>query len=212
MQSEAANSVDSKRSGSSRSDQQHSLEKLDDDEHDIGRIALEFVDGDSVTYSEYPSTYYTFSAKERLMLIFVENFRREFMAAHPARKPLVLAIPNECGLQKFVSTTIRPTSFLFYELIDSWDGPARFVADFVKYQPLEDQLQLVSVIKIKSNKYDSSFLFGKILLNSFSFNIYTFITWVVVCLFVSLHFFTCFSYLFLFFKCFFFSSFFLSLI
>lgn len=143
LKNEVIKSVDSKES-SSRSDKEYSFENLCDGKNDLGRISLEFLDADPVKYSEYPSTYYTFSAKERLMLIFVEHFRREFIAAHPERRRLVLAVPNECGIQKFVSTTIRPTSFLFNELIDSWEGPAQFVADFIKFEPLEDQLQLVS--------------------------------------------------------------------
>lgn len=147
---EIAKEVDEKSNAGSKESSIHSdkpnssLENLSDDGNDIGKIHLEFRDADPVKYSEYPSTYSTFCAKERLMLMYVEYFRRQFIATHPDRKSLVLAIPNECGIQKFVSTTIRPTSFLFCELIDCWDGPARFVADFIKYEPLEDQLQLVS--------------------------------------------------------------------
>lgn len=121
-----------------------SLENAIQAKNDIGRISLEFTDADSEKYGDYPSSYYTFSAKERLLLLFTENFRRQFINFYPDRNRLVLAVPNECGIQKFVSTTVRPTSFLFYEFIDCWDGPARFVADFIKFEPLEDQLKLVS--------------------------------------------------------------------
>lgn len=150
-----------------------SLENVIAAENDIGQISLEFADAE---YSDCPSSYYTFSAKERLLLIFAENFRRQFISTYPDRNRLVLAIPNECGIQKFVSTTVRPTSFLFHELIDCWDGPARFVADFIKYEPLEDQLQLVSRRNQKPIKIHNFFLFGKILLNSFFIYIYTSIT------------------------------------
>lgn len=138
------NIVGSKESSIHSDKPNSNFDNLDDDANDIGKISLEFCDADPAKYSEYPSSYYTFSAKERLMLIFVEYFRRQFIGTHPDRKRLVLAIPNECDIQKFVSTTLRPTSFLFCELIDCWDGPARFVSDFIKYEPLEDQLQLVS--------------------------------------------------------------------
>lgn len=121
-----------------------SLENDISSPNNAGRISLEFIDGDSDTYGRYPSSYYTFSAKERLMLIFTENFRRQFIATYPTREPLVLAIPNECGIQKFVSTTVRPTSFLFHELIDCWEGPAQFVCDFMTYAPLDNPLELVS--------------------------------------------------------------------
>lgn len=146
---EVDDSVGSRKSSIQSDKHGSSLENLSDDGNDIGKISLEFIDADPVKYSEYPSTYHTYSAKERLMLIFVEYFRRQYIATCPDRKRLVLAIQNECDIQKFVSTTIRPTSFLFYELIDCWNGPARFVADFINYEPLEDQLQLVSQVKTK---------------------------------------------------------------
>lgn len=113
-------------------------------EKDTGRISLAFIDGDPNENSEYPLTYYSFSAKERLLLIFTENFRRQFIYDFPNRKPIVLAIPNECEIQKFVSTTIRPSVFLYPELIDDWQGIAQFVADFIIYEPLDDPIQLVS--------------------------------------------------------------------
>lgn len=125
-------------------DNNSELENVLDSKNDVGRISLEFIDADATQYNEYPDTYYTFSARERLLLIFTENFRRQFIIAYPERKQLVLAISNECGIQKFVSTTVRSTSSLFRELIDCWQGPAQFVADFITYEPLEDPLQLVN--------------------------------------------------------------------
>lgn len=164
------------------------IENVLDAKNDIGRISLEFIDADAKDYSEYPDTYYTFSARERFLLIYTETFRRKFVSNHPERKPLVLAIPNECAIQKFVSTTVRPTSSLFRELIDCWHGPAQFVADFITYEPLENPLQLV-------NKYKTIAIFysGKILLNSFLFvNLYIYNMWFVWVIF-SLHFFVIFS-------------------
>lgn len=172
-------------------DNNSELENVLHAKNDVGRISLEFIDADAEQFSEYPDTYYTFSARERLLLIFTENFRRKFVSTYPERKPLVLAIPNECGIQKFVSTTVRPNSSLFHELIDCWEGPAKFVADFITYKPLENPLELVNKSKPMSMFF---FYSGKILLNSFSFVIYTFIT----CdLFVS--FFIAFIFLFFFF-------------
>lgn len=113
----------------------------------IGRISLQFYDGVCPPECNYAKTYYTVSGKERLMLIFAENFRRQYVDLNPRRNPLVLAVQNECEIQKFVSTTIRPSVFLFAELIDCWLGPAQFVADFISYEPLEDQTHLVSTHK-----------------------------------------------------------------
>lgn len=140
---ESDDKADSKEESVCSDDNDVSLENVISLQKDVGQIWLDFIDGDPKKFSDYPYSYYTFSAKERLLLIYTENFRRRFISTHPDRKPLVLAIPNECGIQKFVSTTVRPTSSLFNELIDCWDGPAQFVADFITYQPLDDPLQLV---------------------------------------------------------------------
>lgn len=48
-----------------------------------------------------------------------------------------MAIPNECGVQKFVSTTIRSTPLIFADMIGNWKENASFVADFIEYEPLE---------------------------------------------------------------------------
>lgn len=143
-----------------------------DTKNDVARISLEFIDGDAEKYHQYPNSYYTFSARERLLLIFAENFRRRFIHSYPERKPLVLAVPNECDIQKFVSTSIRPTSFLYHEFIDCWTGPAQFVADFITYELLQNPLEFVS----KTQQFQ--FLFGKDFIKFIfiSICIYTFIT------------------------------------
>lgn len=46
-----------------------------------------------------PCSYYTLSDKEKLLLWHAENFRKQFHAAYPDRKPLILARQNECGAQ-----------------------------------------------------------------------------------------------------------------
>lgn len=47
----------------------------------------------------YPRSYYTVSTKERLLLLYAENFRRQFVLTHPRRRAMVLALPNECNVQ-----------------------------------------------------------------------------------------------------------------
>lgn len=48
----------------------------------------------------FPWTYYTNTPKERMLLSYAENFRRQmhFHFKH-TRKPLLLQAPNDCGLQ-----------------------------------------------------------------------------------------------------------------
>jgi hypothetical protein len=47
----------------------------------------------------YPLTYIQNSNKERLLLWYTENFRRQYHFVYKDRKPLFLAAGNECGLQ-----------------------------------------------------------------------------------------------------------------
>lgn len=47
----------------------------------------------------FPASYYTNSTKERLLLAYAENFRRQYHFHFQMRKPLLLQVPNECGLQ-----------------------------------------------------------------------------------------------------------------
>lgn len=113
----------------------------------IGRIQISFPEFPDSTFegrSDFPLSYRTLSSKERLLLLFAENFRQQYSMKFRHRKPLVLAVCNECGVQKFVSTSIRASYFLFPELIRSWQQCAAFVADFIHYEPLQDQTAMVS--------------------------------------------------------------------
>ncbi|XP_055904389.1 coiled-coil domain-containing protein lobo [Eupeodes corollae] len=110
------------------------------DSYDDGHIDLAYPEHLEFKSSAecYPKSYYTLSGKERLLLLFAENFKRQFTSLYPNRRPLLLAIKNECDVQKLVCTTIRPTAFLFPSLISSLEGCASFVADFIEYTPLKN--------------------------------------------------------------------------
>jgi hypothetical protein len=56
------------------------------------------------------------SKKELLVLEYVHNFRSQFEELFPRRRPLLLTIPNEAGVEKFVCTTVRPTQVAFREV------------------------------------------------------------------------------------------------
>ena len=53
--------------------------------------------------SEYlklaPVTYSRNNQKEKLLLWYAENFRRQYHTIYKNRKPLLLACNNECGIQ-----------------------------------------------------------------------------------------------------------------
>jgi hypothetical protein len=123
--------------------------KLKDINQKLGMIYTCFPDGQNKSeFAHFPESYYTLSPKEKLLLVFAENFRRQYKELYPKRRPLVLAVDNECKVQKFVSTTIRPTIFIeFPELIDNWQACANFVADFIVYEALEDAINIVSTKK-----------------------------------------------------------------
>ncbi|KAI8121788.1 Coiled-coil domain-containing protein lobo [Lucilia cuprina] len=119
------------------------------DSYQVGRIDLSFpetVEEFKDSIHCYPPSYYTISAKERLLLLYAENFRHQFVINNSKRRPLVLALPNECNVQKFVCTTIRPTSFLHRPLIRNAEECASFVADFIIYEPLDDMMSFVSTL------------------------------------------------------------------
>lgn len=90
----------------------------------------------------YPFTYKENDTKEKLVLQYAENFRRQYVHLYRDRKPLFLEPLNECGVEKFVCTTIRPTLLPFQELYN-FDGCAEFVADYVTFEPLTSHIELV---------------------------------------------------------------------
>ncbi|KAJ8963257.1 hypothetical protein NQ318_018724 [Aromia moschata] len=71
----------------------------------------------------FPSSYLKNDDKEKLVLLYAENFRRQFCFKYPNRKPLLLACENECGMQC-----------------------AQFVADQLKFEPYEDLPTLIDLI------------------------------------------------------------------
>nr|XP_012139134.1 PREDICTED: dynein regulatory complex subunit 7-like [Megachile rotundata] len=91
-----------------------------------------------------PSSYHTVSDKEKVLAWYAENFRRQFCVKYPDRKPLLLVRENECGVQKFVSTTIRRSTPPYPELY-TWQGCGKFASDYIEYEPLDKPLSMVRV-------------------------------------------------------------------
>lgn len=114
-----------------------------------GRILTSFPEQEDAAFvfdgcGPFPLAYRTLSPQERLLLLFAENFRVQFNARLPARRPPLMAVANECGVQKMVCTTLRPTYVLHTTLLGDWAAMAAFVADFVRYEPLPDATRPVS--------------------------------------------------------------------
>lgn len=90
---------------------------------------------------EFPYSYKNNVAKEILVQAYAENFRRQYVQLYRDRKPLLLCPMNECGIEKFVCTTIRPTKLPFREMYN-WDGASEFVSDYMNFVPLEPPTEL----------------------------------------------------------------------
>ncbi|XP_008199980.1 dynein regulatory complex subunit 7 [Tribolium castaneum] len=84
----------------------------------------------------FPESYLANSNKEKLLLLYTENFRRQFSYKYPHRKQLFLASNNECGMQKMVCNTIRLTT-LPYPEIETWQDCAKFVGNALRFEPFE---------------------------------------------------------------------------
>ncbi|XP_048015258.1 dynein regulatory complex subunit 7 isoform X2 [Megalobrama amblycephala] len=93
-----------------------------------------------VDLSKSPSSYKENSSQEKLMLAMAENFRQQYALLYPDNKPLLLCPVNECGVQKFVSTTLRSTLLPYPELY-SWEGCASFVSDYLSLELLDPSFE-----------------------------------------------------------------------
>ncbi|XP_061863419.1 dynein regulatory complex subunit 7 [Colius striatus] len=121
------------------------LEMTDDLQDLEGKVSVEQAcvpsnvldfDWSSIDTSQLPSSYKTNSLKEKKLLQVAAHFFQQYTHLCPDRKPLFLHPPNECGVEKFVSTTLRPTLLPYPELYH-WDGCASFVSDYLTMEPLK---------------------------------------------------------------------------
>ena len=87
---------------------------------------------------QVPPGYFQNSVQEDLLIELVLHFREQFTHAFSDRSVPLLTPANECGARKFLSTFIRPTVQSLG--MDFWDIEplASFVANFVRYHPLEN--------------------------------------------------------------------------
>ena len=92
-----------------------------------------------------PHSLKSVTPKEQKMLDYVDDYRRTFIELYPTRRPLLLFPPNECGVNKFICTTIRPTQLPFLELY-TLESCVDYMASFMKFELLEDPRQYPSHI------------------------------------------------------------------
>ncbi|CAF1491863.1 unnamed protein product [Adineta ricciae] len=128
------------------------VETIDDQHEAASSPKLVTVDGlypvSSITCSnieQYAESYRSNSKREDLILTYVENFRRQYHHIYPHRSVLLLNPLNECGVPKFVCTTIRSTMLPYSDLTE-WHLAAEFLADHLNYDFLNPSYQLPSML------------------------------------------------------------------
>ncbi|XP_009892805.1 PREDICTED: coiled-coil domain-containing protein lobo homolog [Charadrius vociferus] len=130
-------------------------------------------DWSTIDTSQLPSSYKTNSLKEKKLLHIADHFVQQYTHLCPDRKPLFFHPVNECGVEKFVSTTVRPILLPYTELYH-WDGCASFVSDYLTMEPLKSPItppsSLYSPITIlkyqRGNCFDFSVLLCSMLIGA----------------------------------------------
>ncbi|XP_071973018.1 dynein regulatory complex subunit 7 isoform X2 [Engystomops pustulosus] len=128
---------------------------------------------EDVDFTVFPSSYTENSPQEKTLLNLADNFFRQYTHLYPDRKPLFMSPLNECGVEKFVCSTLRPTLLPYPELYH-WDECAHFVSEFLTMEPLNTPIELprqlfssYSILRVqKGNCFDFSVLLCSLLLGA----------------------------------------------
>ncbi|XP_025205390.1 dynein regulatory complex subunit 7-like, partial [Melanaphis sacchari] len=92
-----------------------------------------------------PESYKKTTSIEKLINLYANNFIEQFKIKYPNRRQLVLVLLNECGVQKCVCTTIKPSRLVYPNLKDLISY-SEFVAKHITYIKLEDPLAVPNKI------------------------------------------------------------------
>lgn len=85
--------------------------------------------------SKLPSSYKNNSIKEELCFEYISSFNQQFLSMYPKRRLPYMTAQNECGVKKFVGSTLRPTQLPYSELYDMYEC-ASFLSGYILYEPL----------------------------------------------------------------------------
>uniref|UniRef100_A0A2S2P3Z5 Coiled-coil domain-containing protein n=1 Tax=Schizaphis graminum TaxID=13262 RepID=A0A2S2P3Z5_SCHGA len=99
----------------------------------------------TVNEKNVPESYIKTTSIEKLINLYASNFVEQFKIKYPNRRPLVLVLLNECGVQKCVCTTIKPSRLVYPDLKD-WTSYSEFVAKHITYIKLEEPLAVPNKI------------------------------------------------------------------
>jgi len=92
-----------------------------------------------------PPSYSSNSTKEELCMEYVNTFLEQFETVYPKRIPPYMIAENECGVPKFICSTLRPTQLQYSEIYDMHEC-AIFLAGYMQYEPLDPPTQPPSVL------------------------------------------------------------------
>ena len=120
-----------------------------------------------------PTSYTSTTIKENKIIKYAKDFNKTFTELYPHRHQLLLLPLNECGIEKFICTTVRATQLNHSDLYDI-DGCAQFVANFIKYETLKDRTRFPlyipssqTIIKWQSGDcFDQSILLASLLIGA----------------------------------------------
>lgn len=97
-----------------------------------------------------PRCYSENTTKEELVLEHVLEYEKHFKICYDPNRQLLLCPKNECGIMKFVCTTIRPTKLPYTELYE-WKECAEFISNFLEYEELDPPNALPDYIPSPAN-------------------------------------------------------------
>ncbi|KAL4141543.1 hypothetical protein QTP88_004168 [Uroleucon formosanum] len=114
---------------------------LSDVELEWSNILYEY----TVNEKNVPESYTKTTSIEKLIILYANNFVEQFKIKYPNRRQLVLVLLNECGVQKCVCTTIKPSRLVYPNLRDLISY-SEFVAKHITYIKLEDPVAVPNKI------------------------------------------------------------------
>lgn len=76
---------------------------------------------------------------------YVSNFLEQFSKIYPKRAQPYMIAENECGVPKFICSTLRPTQLQYSEIYDMHEC-AIFLAGYMQYEPLDPPTQPPAVL------------------------------------------------------------------
>ena len=100
-----------------------------------------------------PSSYSSNSTKEELCMEYVNTFLEQFATVYPNRITPYIVAENECGIPKFICSTLRPTQLQYSEIYDMHEC-AIFLAGYMQYEPLDPPTQPPSVLPSPSQSLE----------------------------------------------------------